>query len=344
MMVGRTGFFFCLLLLLTWGSPTLAASLTSVRVVTLGEEQAQASRRFVGRVDAITSVDLAFQVGGKITELPFQPGQRLAKGQLLAALDPVDYQLALERTKIEVQRAQRDVERKASLLERQALPVAAYDEAKDLLRLAQVAQQAAQRELDLTRIYAPFEALVARRLQETHQLIQPGTPVVRVHDVTELRVQISVPEDLIHRVTQPEHFKAWLKRPGKEPLALEYREHITEPDPVVQTYAVTLGREQLQDAPLLPGRTVTVLVEARASRTSELRLPVSALLTQPDGQYFVWVYSPETGQVTARPIQVGDLSGESVTVLAGLEAGEQVVSTGGRHLSEGKRVRPFEHF
>jgi len=327
-------------------SPWVFASnaVSSVRVITVGAADEFDSRRFVGRVDAISSVDLAFQVGGKIEQLSARQGEKVSKGTLLASIDPIDYQLALRRAEIEVTRAQRDRDRKAPLFERNAIPRAAYDESEDQLSLAQVARDAAERDLEHTRLYAPFDALISRRLQEQHRLVQAGTPIVRVQDVTELRVHISIPEDLIHLVNNPERFSAWLELPDRTSVPLEYREHVTEPDPVVQTYEVTLGREQLSDRMLLPGRTVTVKVEARTQLTQQLEVPVSALHGKGDGQFSVWVYDPDSGKVSARKVEVGPLQERYVRILAGLESGEQVVAAGGRHLHEGMRVKPFDRF
>lgn len=321
-----------------------ATPLSSVRVMTLGASETNPSRRFVGRVDAISSVDLAFQVGGKIHELPLSQGTQVRKGDLLAKLDPVDYELAVERASIDLARAERDRDRKQSLYERDSLSRAALDEAQDQLRLAEVALRVAQRELELTRLYAPFDALVSRRLQERYALIQSGTPVVRIQDTTELRVHISVPEDLIHLITRPEDFQAWLKLPGQEPLKLDYREHVTQPDPVVQTYEVVLGREPLPENPLLPGRTVTVEIESRIAKEQRHELPVGALNGSADGHFFVWIYDPETRKVTARAVEVGPLQGNRVQLLSGVEPGEQLVISGGQRLHEGMQVKPFDHF
>lgn len=318
--------------------------LSSVRVVTLGASELQESRQFVGRVDAISSVDLAFQVGGRIQELPFRQGSRVEQGVTLASLDSTDYQLALERAEIEVARAERDRDRKVSLYERNSVPRAALDEAEDQLRLARVAKNLAQRDLAHTVLKAPFDALVSRRLQEEHAMTQGGAPVVRIQDVTELRVHISVPEDLIHLVTRTEDFTAWLKIPDRENLELHYREHVTEPDPVIQTYQVTLGREQHPEVDLLPGRTVKVRIETRLPQSRKLRVPISALQASSAQGFFVWIYDPATGRVESREVTTGPLGPDEVVLLSGVEAGEQVVTAGGRRLHAGMQVKPFEAF
>lgn len=325
-----------------------AESLASVKVETLGELAPAISRRFVGRVDAISSVDLSFQVGGRLTELPVQQGRLLPKGSLLAALDARDYQLALEQAQIQQQQTLRDLNRKRSLLDNNSVPRATVEEAEDQLRLAQLRVESAQRNLSYTRITAPSDVLITRRLADRFVNLQPGTPVVRVQDVTEFRVHISVPEDLVRLVSSPELVKAELLLPGGEDqrMLLEYREHATEPDQVVQTYQVTFGFERPKDLNLLPGMTATVLVTAapQLRGADQLDVPVAALNSAADGSFYLWVFDPQTSEVRQRSVRVGVMGGERVQLLSGVQTGEQVITAGTSRLREGMRVRPFSHF
>jgi RND family efflux transporter MFP subunit len=323
-------------------------SVSSVRVETLGDEMSAASRRFVGRVDAVSNVDLSFQVGGRLLELPVQQGRLLPKGSLLARLDPADYQLALEQAEVRLRQAQRDLQRKQTLLTHNSVPRAVVDEAEDQLRLAQLAVDSAQRNLSYTRIDAPFDLLVTRRLADAYVNLQPGVPVVRVQDVTEFRVHISVPEDLVRLVSNPEQVKAVLLLPGNQQqrLPLEYREHATEPDEVIQTYQVTFGFERPENLNLLPGMTATVVITAQSSQLTpdHLELPMSAINTAEDGSFYVWIFNPESGEVQPRSVEVGKLVDDRVELLSGAKAGEQVVTAGSSRLHEGMRVRPFSQF
>ncbi|WP_404419633.1 efflux RND transporter periplasmic adaptor subunit [Marinospirillum sp.] len=323
-------------------------SLSSVRVETLGDQMSAASRRFVGRVDAVSNVDLSFQVGGHLIELPVQQGRLLPKGSLLARLDPADYQLALEQSEVRLKQAERDLQRKQTLLTHNSVPRAAVDEARDQMRLAELAVDSAQRNLSYTRIEAPFDLLITRRLADRYVNLQAGTPVVRVQDVTEFRVHISVPEDLVRRVSDPDQVKAELLLPGSEEkrLPLEYREHATEPDAVIQTYQVTFGFERPTNLNLLPGMTATVVITAQASQLveEELDLPLSAINTREDGSFYVWIFNPKSGEVRPRSVEVGQLGGDRVELLSGVKAGEQVITAGTSRLREGMQVRPFSQF
>jgi len=323
-------------------------SLSSVRVETLGEQMSAASRRFVGRVDAVSSVDLSFQVGGRLLELPVQQGRLLPKGSLLARLDPADYQLALDEAEVRLQQAERDLQRKQTLLTHNSVPRAVVDEAEDQKRLAQLAVDSAQRNLSYTSIHAPFDLLVTRRLADRYVNLQAGTPVVRVQDVTEFRVHISVPEDLVRGVRDADKVQAELVLPDlpQERIPLEYREHATEPDQVVQTYQVTFGFERLEDLNLLPGMTATVVITAQPTAEAErkLDLPLSAINSAEDGSLYIWIFNPETGEVQQRSVAVGKLEGDRVELISGAQAGEQVITAGNSRLREGMRVRPFSQF
>lgn len=325
-----------------------AQAISSVRVETLGELAPAMSRRFVGRVDAVSSVNLSFQVAGRLIDLPVKQGRLLPKGSLLAELDANDYKLALEQAQVRLKQAQRDLDRKHSLLKSNSVPKAVVDEAEDQLRLAQIAVEAAERNLSYTRLEAPSDVLISRRLVDRFVNLAAGTPVVRVQDVTELRVHISVPEDLVRLVSNPGLIQAKLLLPNNEAafIPLEYREHATEPDPVIQTYQVTFGFERPKKLNLLPGMTVTVLVTADPllHPADQLDVALSALNTAPDGSYFLWVFDSATGQVKKRPAKVGRVNGDRIELLSGAKAGEQVITSGGSYLRDGMKVKPFSHF
>lgn len=323
------------------------AGLRPVRVMTVGAGDALTSRRFVGRVDAVSTVDLSFQVGGRIAELPVQQGSVVPAGRLIAALDPADYRLALREAEVQREQASRDLERQRTLLERGTVSPAAFDQAKTQYDLAEVALDNARRNLSYTRITAPFDALVTRRLVDRHTNVQPNTTVVRVQDVTELRVHINVPEHLVRISSETSLFdvSAFFSQHPDQPFKLEYREHETEPDAVTQTYQVSFGMPRPEDFNVLPGMTVTVEIRTHGAQgDTRFQVPVGALDMTAEGEFRVWVYDPEQRTVSPRPVEVGLLGLDQATVIDGLQAGDMLVTAGTVFLRDGMRVRPFERY
>ncbi len=321
--------------------------LRPVRLHQVGEGTLSQVRHFVGRVDAVSTVDLSFQVGGRIVELPVQQGSVVPAGSLIAALDPADYRLALQEAELQLDQAGRDLERNQSLYERGSISRASLDQAETAYSLRRVALDTARRNLAYTRITAPFAALVTRRLVDPFINVQAGTQIVRVQNVEEFRVHINVPENLMSALENPDAIKAeavFQSHPD-QPVVLTYREHETEPDAVAQTYRVTFGMARQELINVLPGMTVTVRVRAAATAASEFHeVPQSALDSDETGAFRVWVYDPATHTVQARPVNLLGVNEDGLALLAGLNGDEQIVSAGLHLLHDGMRVMPFDGF
>jgi RND family efflux transporter MFP subunit len=317
----------------------------AVRIETVGSDDALSSRRYVGRVAAVSTVDLSFQVGGRIIELPVQQGKIVPKGGLIAALDPADYKLAMREAQVQKDLAERNLARMRTLLGSSAVSRAEFERSEAEFRLREVALDNARRNLSLTRIEAPFDALITRRMIDAFSNVAPNTNVVRVQDVTELRVQISVPEDPIRLVSSPEllHVEAFFPTHPGRPFPLEYREHATEPDQVAQTYQVSFALQEGSDLDILPGMTATVHVRLKEGAPEQsVDVPVSAINPDGNGGFRLWIYDGENGIVTPRAVQIGVLSNGRVPVHSGVALGEQIVTAGGHLLRDGLRVRPLE--
>ncbi|NIC04229.1 efflux RND transporter periplasmic adaptor subunit [Billgrantia bachuensis] len=316
-----------------------------VKLIEVGEHSLVPSRRFVGRVEAVRTVDLSFRVGGQLVEMPPRQGELIPEGETIARLDPTDYELAVRRAEAEYQLARREMERTRQLLETNSISQSSFDEVRTQYELAEVQRDSARQDLSYTIINAPFDALVTRRLVENHSNVPPNTAIVRVQDVTELRVKINVPETLIRHVTDPERFEVeaeLLSLPGQR-FPLEYREHVTEPDEVAQTYEVDFAIVDPANVGAMPGMTASVAVSlVDAVEHGALSIPVAALDKDNEGDFRVWVYRSDDERVEPRSVLVGEIQGETVPVLAGLQPGEKIVAAGAHLLHEGASVRPME--
>ncbi|TVP93430.1 MAG: efflux RND transporter periplasmic adaptor subunit, partial [Pseudomonadaceae bacterium] len=322
-----------------------------VHLFTVGEDQAANERNFAGRVDAVSTVDMAFEVPGRLLELPARQGELVPQGGLLAALDPADYELALSEAQIADRQAKRDLERGKQLRAGNHLSQSDLEQLQIAADNATLGLTSAQRNLNHSRLQAPFDALVSRRLVERFTTVQAMEPVLRVQDVSELRIHISVPELFMRRFTgQPGDYRvslvldsALIAEPANGvPLELAYREHSTEADPVTQTYQVTFGLPRPEHIQLLPGMTLAVRVtQLSASDSQRWWIPVAALDTSNADQFSVWRYDPDSGDVSRQSVSVGSLRNNQAEITEGLQAGDQVVAAGIRQLSEGQAVEPF---
>lgn len=327
--------------------PPAAEPVRAARIEAARPAQAASVREFVGRVEARLTVDLAFQVGGRLADFPISEGQIIEAGAQVAALQTQDFERAVRTAQVQLQQARQNLDRVRTLHDRGIAADAALDEAQTAYDLRLVALDNARQNLEYATINAPFEGLVSRRLVDNFTTVAAGQPVARLQDVSELRVAIQVPESVLALVdeTEPREMTARFPFLPDQTFALEFRELVAEPDRASQTYTALFALPGDIPANILPGMTsnVRIIIEpdGPVESTGSI-IPVSALSPTAEGGFVVWVFDPREGAVTSRRVALGPVTGETVRVDEGLSPGEQIVTAGVNALYEGMAVRPLQ--
>ena len=317
------------------------------RVETVRSAETASLREFVGRVEPRLSVDLAFQVGGRLSAFPVVEGQILPEGEVVASLDAADFARAVRQAEVQRQQASQNLERQRTLNERGIASDAALEQAQTEFDLQSVSLETARQNLRYATINAPFQGLVSRRLVDNFTTVSAGQPVARLQDMSELRVAIQIPESIVAVVDQsrPAELVARFPFLPGETFPLTFRELGAEPEPASRTYTALFALPPDLPGNILPGMTATVMVSLDALTGSDpalVRVAAGALSAAPDGGFRVWVYDPEAGMARARDVEVGLMGGDTVVIRHGLEPGEQIVTTGVNALYDGMRIRPMQ--
>lgn len=311
-----------------------------VRLLQINNGDMTAERYFPARLEAARAANMSFQVPGKLLHLPVIKGDQIREGELIARLDQTDYQLLLESSRVAFTQAERDLSRLQQLHSQNHVSQAQLDEARTAYDRAAVELDRARQNLIYTEIFSPYDALIADRMADNFTQLVAGTPVVRIHDLSRIEVEIAVPEILLPQVQDPAGFYVTATLPSvpDRQFELSFKEYATEPDPRSRTYRVTFDMENPTDLRLLPGMSATVRVALLQQKDPLPVLPLQALVGE-RSQTQVFVYDPDTQQVAARPVITGRLMAEGVEILEGIQPGEQVVAAGAGFLSDGMQVR-----
>lgn len=322
----------------------LHAAPRPAKIFTVTENVGLIERRFAGRVESVQTVDLSFQVPGKLVELPVRESQQVQEGDLIAKLDPTDYERDLREARINEEQAKRELARLETLVQRNVISQASYDEQKDTYDLAQEALAEAERNLEYTTLRAPFEGLVSVRLAENFTTVSVGTPVVKIQDISEVQVDINVAEALFGRVREAQVVSIEAKFPayGDQVFPLEYREHSSQVDEVTQTYRITLGMSRSGLDQLFPGMTASVrakFLPEGFALGEQFLVPTSAIAIDGEGNAFVWKYDETDSQVSKTPVEIGTVLGDYMPIVSGVDAGDEIVSAGVAYLSDGQTIR-----
>lgn len=319
-----------------------ASQVPTVPITTAEPREGPLARRFVGRVKPLRTVDMGFQVSGQIVEIAAQEGDFVAAGALIARLDPVDYELRVDRARARDELTAAEYARVEELARRGVSAEAQLDSSRASRLEAKVALAEAERALRNTRLEAPFDAILVRRMAEEFENATPASPVLRLQDVSQLLVTISLPEDLAALArAAPGDFTVVgdvAALPGLR-LSLTPARFITEPDPVAQTYEVSFIVAEPRDARLLPGMTVSVEIR-RSDGALPVLVPISAVDTSSADAPRVWVFDAASGTVTPREVELGLPEGDFVPVLDGLDRHARIVASGWWRLRPGMSVRP----
>ncbi|MGF1734266.1 efflux RND transporter periplasmic adaptor subunit [Photobacterium satsumensis] len=298
---------------------------------------------FNGVVRAAERADLSFRVGGRLTELLVNEGERVVKGQLLARLDSRDAETVLASAKLELTNTEVEYRRAKAIYDKsKAISKSQLDEITTRYNLAKNRRDEAQRQLDYTRIEAPFDGIIGRRFVDNFVQMQANNPVFTLHNIDDLEVLIHIPDSVMLSKVSGTEAKAEISGIPNHLFDLALRTFATQADPISQTYPVVLGLSNVQGYRVLPGMTVKVLpIETGEQHLhSTITVPLISVVPDNQGKQFVWVVD-SSNTVTKRYVEVGALSRDRVVINANLAIGEQVVIAGVSSLQEGMKIRPM---
>lgn len=319
-----------------------------VKLLTVISGDNAPTRHFFGQVIARQSVDLAFQVGGEVVKFPTREGEVVPKGELIAQLDQETFQLSLDQARLQKDQADRTFAR-LSKLSGSTVSRVTIDDAQTQVQLAAIALRSAEYALEHATLVAPFDALIATRKTSEFNMVGAGAPVVRLHDMSEIRIEIEVPEILFQFAGGQKNVTFTAKFPANDQeFKIGVREFEAETGSVGQTFKLTLGMEPQEGLNILPGSSVDVKVVMH-SGSNVIVLPTTALLPTGNGnEVSVMIFTPtdDKGQGTVKRqlVEIEPQSTGDFLVVSGLTGGEDIVLTGGMALEDGQAVRRFTGF
>ncbi len=322
-----------------------------VKLFNTNSQSDQAIRSFPAEVVANQGSYLAFRVNGELLEFPALAGQHVEKGQLLAKLDPEDFQLQYEERKARFELADSQLERVQKLFDRSIASQAELDQALANKQVAESALKIAKTNLDNSELRAPFAGTVAKVFVKNFENIQAKQNILRLETRDLMDVVIQVPEKLIARIDKDVDYQPDVIFDGypDKSYQLTVKEFDTQADPTTLTYKVVFSLPVPGDFNLLVGMTGRVdidLSKITHSQSAYILLPVEAVFSEPTesekNNSYVWLYDENTGLVHKKAVKVGQLHRNGIEVLSGIEQGQMVVAAGVHSLEEGMKVRPWQ--
>lgn len=329
--------------------------LRPVRTITVSEPVTVRTRTFSGSSKSSRESRLSFKVAGTVVEIPVQVGDDLKAGDLVARLDPSQYELQLQQAQaslVQAEASARNAEanynRVKGLYENSNASRNDLDSARAVAESARAQQRAQEKSLELARLNLSYTRLLvnadcslADLSVEVNENVAAGSQVARVNCGQELEVNTDVPESVIAGISQGMAVTIRFNSLPGDTFEGRVIEVGVASDGTSSTFPVSVRVEE-PDPALRSGLAAEVSFSFTSKSVAGTHLvPLTAVVNDADGPY-VYVAEPvaEAGQAIVRrkPVRLGELTEAGMQVQAGLATGDRVITAGVSVIREGQRV------
>jgi membrane fusion protein (multidrug efflux system) len=308
------------------------------------EEEWQDTLTAIGSINAVQGVTVSPEIAGKVSEIAFESGAVVAKGDLLVRLDTSLEEAQLRAIEAQVELARLNSERTRQLRTNNTVSQAELDATEATLKQEQGNADTIHATIEKKTIRAPFAGQLGIRLVNLGELLEAGKPIVSLQALLPVFADFSLPQQELARLktglavrvtsdTYPnQHFDGTLTAINPD-LDATTRS--------VRLQATFANAEQL----LRPGMFVRVEVIFPEEQTV-LAVPATAILSAPygDSVYVIESHPAKNGGkpeavVSQKFVRTGRSRGDFISILSGLKAGDRVVSAGVFKLRNGMSVQ-----
>ncbi len=340
-----------------------------VNVVTAVEKEVNEWDEFTGRLEAVESVEIRPRVSGYITDIRFNAGAIIKKGDLLYVIDPRPYQADFDRASAEVDRmdaqlklAQIELNRAKELRDKNTISASEFDQKAATYQgsaaaksSAEAAKNAAALNLEFTQIKSPIDGRVSDQRITVGNLVQPGegleSVLTTVVSVDPIYAKVDADENAILKyVKLSEEGKRVSARTAKIPAWVELGNETDFPhegyvdfvdnrlDPGTGTVRARVVLKNWNPNFITPGFFVRVRVAGATPYRAAL--VEDKVISSQQGLKYAFVVKPDN-TIERRNLETAGLFEGKRIVKAGLKNGDKVVSTRLQLLQAGMKVQPI---
>jgi RND family efflux transporter MFP subunit len=329
-----------------------------VKAMIVGDVNQLTSRAFPGRAKATREVDLAFRVAGPLITRPVNVGDEVEEGDVVARIDPRDFEVALRNAQGQLQeakaaliRAESDYARLTRIYKQDpgATSETAIDQARqnrDGARANVTSLEAsvasAKDQLSYTYLKAPFSGTVVATYVQNFENVRAREAIIRLVDRSKIEMIVNIPETLISLASEIRNIRVTFDPFPDREIPAKIKEIGKEASETTRTYPVTLIMDQPADIKILPGMAgkSTADPPSDSAEAAAIEIPVAATFS-PSGsdKTFVWVIDKQTMRVNQKEVSTGELTAHGIRIVSGLAPGALIATAGVNYLHEGQQVR-----
>ncbi|MDZ4121407.1 MAG: efflux RND transporter periplasmic adaptor subunit [Candidatus Cloacimonadaceae bacterium] len=300
-----------------------------------------------GKLEGIVNITMNSETSGRILELNKKLGDRVQKGERIGRVENEVLKIRLAQAEAALLSAQVGLDnatRNASYAEetfrRKLISEVEYNSVRSALKGAQAGFDGAKAGVEASRtaynnsyLMAPESGTISNLMVSVGQVINPNQAVAQITDARVLLLKTGVGESQIAKIRQGQSVE--ISYPGlQESLSAVVRGFGISPMPGSATYPVEI--ELRNKGNLMPGMVVSAKI--LSNRLSNMLYTTLTNIVREFDKSYLYVVESDTIAVR-RPVQLGNVIGENVILLSGVEPGEKIVVSGSENLEDGIKVR-----
>jgi membrane fusion protein (multidrug efflux system) len=274
-----------------------------------------------GTVIANEYVELHPEVSGRITYLNVAEGHTVAQGTVIARINDADLRAQLSKSKVQLDLAEKTVDRYKKLLEVNGLNQADYDNALNQVNGLKADMQYTQTLIDKTVIKAPFSGILGLRQVSPGAYVTAATIIVTIQQVSKVKIDFTLPEEFSNMIKKGNLVDVEVDAANqrrKKALVIA-----TEPQVNLATRNLKV-RALLQEGTANPGAFVKVFIDAGGGKKAVM-IPTNSIIPDDKNSQVILVKS---GKASFVNVKTGVRESNNVEIVSGIQPGDSVVVTG----------------
>jgi membrane fusion protein (multidrug efflux system) len=306
-----------------------------VKTTLAGMSTTNGEQSYSGTIEEMSGTELSFSGAGTLQNICVDEGQMVSCGQTIATIDPQSVRNAYTISKSALTQAEDAYARMKQLHDNGSLPEMQWIEVNTKLQQARAQEQIARKSLKDTRLIAPFSGYIARKDAEMGQNIMPGTPVVKLVKIDNVKVKISVPEKEISHFRNDQTLNIHVEALNNQNFIGKVDEKSVEANPLSHSYDIKaiVGNKEHK---LLPGMICKVDAHVSDVSGGVISLPANIIQLDADNKTFVW--TAVNGKAHKTYVATGNNIGYGVEIIGGLVSSDKIIVEGQQKVSEGTKI------
>ena len=281
------------------------------------------------------------EMSGTLNRVHVKEGQKVSKGQLLATIDDggLSSQLAQHRTQAELSKT--TFERQKRLWEQNIGSEIQYLQAKTNYEAQQSAVKQMESQVGKSSIRAPFTGIIDDVIKDEGTVVSPGpgSEVFRIVNLSNMYIEVEVPESHLPNVTPGKDVKIYFPVLG-DSVSTKIRQTGNFINPSNRSFTAEIPVPS-HDGKIKPNLTARVMINDYTSDNAIL-IPQSILSENANGEQYVFLVDADSIQndpvAKKVVIKTGKTQGDYVEVLSGINEGDAIIDEGARSVKEGQKV------